>query len=102
MGFIITMLEDVGAKTWLIVIGCLGLSVALLAFHHTAYKQGVQTCTNAENKQVIAAQTPIQHYTSTLETETLNVQKAKGFVLPASPLVRSALGSLHNRYAARQ
>lgn len=98
----LALLEEVGAKTWLIVIGCLGLSIALLAFHHTAYKQGVQTCASANQQQVISAQTPIQHYTSTLETETLNVQKAKGFVLPASPLVRSALGSLHNRYAARQ
>ena len=101
MGFILTMLEDVGAKTWLIVIGCLGLSIAILVFHHTAYKQGVQTCSNTANNQVITAQTPIQNYASTLETETLNVQKAKGYVLPASPLVRSALGSLHNRYAAR-
>lgn len=98
----LALLEDVGAKTWLIVIGCLGVAISVLAFHHAAYKQGVQTCATAASKQVITAQTAIQNTNTTLETETLDVQKAKGYMLPVSPVTGAAYYRLYYGRAPRK
>lgn len=98
----LALLEDVGAKTWLIVIGCLGVAIGVLAFHHAAYRQGVQTCAASAAKQVITAQTAIQTTNTTLETETLDVQKAKGYMLPVSPVTGAAYYRLYYGRAPRK
>ncbi len=98
MGF----LSAFNPREYIMLAAAAALAFGLYYFHHKAYEEGLQVCHNAANNGVITAQSTIQNTTSTLETETLDVQKEKGNMLPVSPFIANGLVRLRHDYPARK